>query len=89
MLDFNKELFLQICKKYNVELSDKINEPVIRKNNNMLPYSELRKEINEILCDFFDRELECNKGGEFDIEWMECKTDDILDLIKRQGGNIL
>lgn len=56
-------------------------------NNKKLNYSELRKEIHEILCDFFDRELECDKGREFDVEWMEFKTDDILELIKRQGGS--
>lgn len=60
---------------------------MIKTNNKKLNYSELRREIHNILCDFFDRELECNKGGEFDIEWMECKTNGILELIKRQGGS--
>ena len=50
--------------------------------------SELRKEIHRILYDFFDFELECSKGNEFDFEFMEFRTDELLRLIKRQGGNI-
>lgn len=51
-----------------------------------LDYSELRKEIHRILCEFYEREIECSKGGEFDYEFMEYRTDDILRLIERQGG---
>lgn len=50
-------------------------------------YTELRKEIHKILSDFFNREIECSKGNEFDFEFMECKTDDILKLIQNQGGS--
>lgn len=49
-------------------------------------YGELRKEIHRIFCEFHEREMECSKGGEFDFEFMECCTDEILRLIKRQGG---
>ena len=54
---------------------------------NKLTYTELRNEIHNILFEFFDREQECSKGNEFDFEWMEFKTDNILQLIKQQGGN--
>lgn len=54
---------------------------------NKLTYIELRNKIHNILLEFFNREQECSKGNEFDFEWMECKTDDILRLIKQQGGN--
>ena len=52
-----------------------------------LNYTETREKIHEILLDFLDRELECSKNNEFDFEFMEFKTDDILNLIKNQGGN--
>jgi hypothetical protein len=56
---------------------------------NKLPpynYTNLRTVIHNILYDFFDREFECGKGGEFDFEWMEHSTDEILRLIQRQEG---
>ena len=49
-------------------------------------YNELREEIHRILYDFLNFELECSKGNEFDFEFMEFRTDEILRLIKRQGG---
>lgn len=55
--------------------------------NNKLNYIETREKIHKILFDFFDRELECFKDNEFDFEWMEFKTDDILRLIQNQGGS--
>ena len=51
-------------------------------------YTELREKIHEIFYDFYDREIEVYKGGEFDFEWMEFKTDDILTLIQQQEGKI-
>lgn len=51
-------------------------------------YKNLRTVIHNILYSFFDRELECAKGKEFDFEFMETKTDDILKLIRRQGGQV-
>lgn len=52
-----------------------------------LNYIETREAIHKILFDFFDRELECSKDNEFDFEFMEFKTDDILRLIQNQGGS--
>lgn len=52
-----------------------------------LNYTETREKIHEILLDFLDRELECSKNNKFDFEFMEFRTDDILNLIKNQGGN--
>lgn len=51
-----------------------------------LGYSELREQIHRILSDFFNYELSVYKTGEFDFEYMEFRTDEILRLIKRQGG---
>ena len=52
-----------------------------------LNYKETREKIHEILFNFFDRELGCSKDNEFDFEFMEFRTDDILKLIQNQGGN--
>ncbi|MBO5383377.1 MAG: hypothetical protein J6A30_03665 [Ruminococcus sp.] len=51
-----------------------------------LSYTQLRDEIHNILGDFFNYELTMHDAGEFDFEYMEFRTDDILHLIKRQGG---
>lgn len=53
-----------------------------------LNYSELREEIHKILCDFLDHEHPMQNDGEFDFEYLEFRTDEILRLIKRQGGSI-
>jgi len=55
---------------------------------NKLEYKELREEIHRILLNFLEWEIECNKGGEFDFEFMEFRTDEILRLIQRQGRTI-
>ena len=56
---------------------------------NKLEYTELREEIHDILLNFLDWEIECNKNGEFfDWEFMEFRTDEILRLIQNQGGTI-
>ena len=57
-------------------------------NNEPYDYKNLRIVIHNILYDFFDRELECAQSLEFDFEFMEAKTDDILRLIRRQGGQV-
>lgn len=49
-------------------------------------YNELRHKIHDILEDFLHHEIEICNAGEFDFEYMEFRTDDILRLIKRQGG---
>ena len=56
--------------------------------NEPYDYTNLRTVIHNILYSFFDHELECSKGNEFDFEFMEAKTDDILRLIRRQGGQV-
>ena len=58
--------------------------------NNLQPYDykNVRTVIHNILYSFFDHELECSKEQEFDFEFMESKTDEILRLIKRQGGQV-
>lgn len=53
-----------------------------------LDYSELREEIHKILCDFLDHEHPMQNDGEFDFKYLEFRTDEILRLIKRQGGSI-
>ena len=54
-----------------------------------LNYSELREEIHRILCDFLEHEWPVQNDGEFDFDdfgYLEFRVDDILRLIKRQGG---
>lgn len=51
-------------------------------------YDELRTKIHSILTDFYSHEIECYKSGEFDFEYMEFTTDDILRLIQDQEGKI-
>ena len=58
------------------------------KEKEKLDYSELREEIHKILCDFLSYEHPLQNDGEFDFEFLEFRTDDILKLIKRQGGSI-
>lgn len=58
---------------------------------NKLPpynYNNLRTVIYNILYDFFDHEFECVKDNEFDNEFLETQTDEILRLIRRQGGEV-
>lgn len=55
-------------------------------NNIPYNYQELRKVINHILNEFFGYEYKLYKHGEFDYEYMEATTDDILRLIQQQGG---
>lgn len=58
-----------------------------KKQLEQLDYSELREEIHKILFDFLNYELPMQNDGEFDFEYLEFRTDDILRLIKRQGGS--
>lgn len=55
---------------------------------NKFEYKELRDKIHEILFSFFDWELICSKNNEFDFEFLEFRTDEILRLIQQQGGSI-
>ena len=52
-----------------------------------LDYIELRTAVHKILNELLDREFECAQTNEFDYEYFEAKTDDILRLIKRQNQN--
>jgi hypothetical protein len=56
------------------------------KDERKMNYDELRHKIHDILEDFLRHEIEICNAGEFDFEYMEFRTDDILRLIKRQGG---
>lgn len=53
---------------------------------NKFEYSELRDEIHKIFLDFLNREIICHEKNEFDFEYLESKTDEVLRLIRRQGG---
>ena len=57
-----------------------------KQSDKKLNYSELRKEIHRILCDFLEFESPVKNGGEFDFEYLEFRTDEILGLIEKQGG---
>lgn len=60
----------------------------IYKEKEKLDYRKLREEIHRILCDFLSYEHPLQNEGEFDFEFLEFRTDEILRLIKRQGGEI-
>ena len=53
---------------------------------NKFEYSKLRYEIHKIFFDLLEREIMCCEKNEFNFEYLESKTDEILKLIKRQGG---
>ena len=53
-----------------------------------LEYAVVREFIHNIFNMLLAREFECYQGGEFDYEFMECCTDEIIRLIKRQGGEV-
>lgn len=57
-------------------------------NDKPLEYRELREEIHVILSDFFNYEYKLQRNNEFDWEFLEYRTDDILQLIKHQGGQV-
>ena len=51
-------------------------------------YGQLRKDIHQVFYDFLVHEYKIFKDGEFDFEFMEYRTDDILHIIKNCGGDI-
>ena len=53
-----------------------------------LEYTTVREVIHNIFNILLEREFECYQDGEFDFEFMEYCADDIIRLIKRQGGQI-
>lgn len=56
-----------------------------KQSNEKSNYTELRDEIHKILCEFLEYEIPIRNDGEFDFEYMESCTDDILRLMKKQG----
>lgn len=52
-------------------------------------YSNLREDIHKVLFEFINYEYEMLKGREFDYDFLEYRTDDILRIIKNCGGDIL
>ena len=52
-----------------------------KKEKNM-EYKEMRKRIYDALYDLLDREFECTKDNEFDFEFFEAITDDIIRITK-------
>lgn len=83
---FNEHWGLLFCYNKATCKNWELWEP--KEMKNALEYKDLREKIHSIFIDFLERELECHQSNEFDFEWMEFKTDDILTLIKRQGGKI-
>ena len=53
-----------------------------------LDYGELWEEIHKVLCDFLAYEHLLQNEGEFDYDYLEFRTDDILRIVKRQGGTL-
>ena len=56
-------------------------------NDKPYDYTELRTAITEELISLINYEFPIQKAGEFDWEFLEVTTDDILRLIIRQGGH--
>ena len=46
-------------------------------------YGQLRKDIHQVFYDLINHEYRICKAGEFDFEFMEYRTDDILRIIKK------
>lgn len=55
---------------------------------NKMSYAELREKVQVIFYDLLDREFECAKDHEFDNEFLEMQTDEVLQLIRQQGGEV-
>ena len=55
---------------------------------NKMSYAELREKVHVIFYDLLDREFECAKDNEFDNEFLEAQTDEVLRLIRQQGGEM-
>ena len=51
-------------------------------------YGQLRKDIHQVFYDYLNHEYRICKAGEFDFEFMEYCTEDILRIIKNCGGDI-
>ena len=56
-------------------------------NDKPYDYTELRTAITEELISLINYEFPIQQAGEFDWEFLEVTTDDILRLIIHQGGH--
>lgn len=56
-------------------------------NDRPYDYTELRTAITEELTSLINYEFPIQQADEFDWEFLEATTDDILRLIIRQGGH--
>ena len=72
----------------NTSIDNTMDKYIKSISDNKLDYRELREEIHKILCEFLSHEHPLQNDGEFDFEFLEFSTDDILRLIRRQGGTI-
>lgn len=54
MNQFDKELFLSLCKKYNVELSKTAKEPMLREGNDIRPIT--KEDIEDEFTDLIKKE---------------------------------
>ena len=55
---------------------------------NKMSYAKLREKVHVIFYDLLDREFDCVKGNEFDNEFLEAQTDEVLRIIRQQGGEV-
>ena len=55
---------------------------------NKMSYAELREKVHIVFYNLLDREFECIKDNEFDNEFLEVQTDEVLRLIRQQGGEV-
>lgn len=57
---FNKELFLSLCEKYGVELSDTVTEPMLRQDSKLYPITP--EDIRTIFS-FYQNHFEYSSSG--------------------------
>lgn len=70
------------------ELRAVVHNKKIEQTENNLSYSSLRGRLHFILEDFFNHETKMQNSDKYDWEYLEYSTDEILRLIKQQGGSI-
>lgn len=70
------------------ELRAVVRNKKIERTANNLSYSSLRGRLRFILEDFFNHEIKMYNSGEYDWEYLEYSTDEILRLIKQRGGSV-
>ena len=56
---FNKELFYSLCEKYDVELSDKYDKPMIKEEDGTLrPLVDVEDNVDELILQLRDRTID-------------------------------